>query len=298
MRTVIFGQPKSGTTYLFSLLAEAKSDDALIEVFEPRSFDATTKMFSRRDGKTWPMSDKMLVKVLYADSNMKSGWFADEARAVFKDFDQKIFIVRDPRDRWISGFFYKWFHLHRPDPEDFRRAYELTCQKEQDPSSVPFHTMLSDQADELQQWANRYKASLDELSDQLDALKEEGWHIVKYEDLVDKRWSHLERYLGLTLSKDHGLRASFKHVSRSNRHSNWRNWFTPEDIEFYSPVFNDFLQAQGYNINDWRLNQVDSLPSKEGSEYMHRLFHHPNGPHAIKVPLFDRVIAKLKSLFK
>ena len=69
MRTVIYGLPKSGTTYLFSLLAQAMSrDKKLVESFEPRSKDENNRLH-RHDGQFWDESENMLVKILYADAN-------------------------------------------------------------------------------------------------------------------------------------------------------------------------------------------------------------------------------------
>ena len=298
MRTVIYGQPKSGTTYAFSLLAEAMSQGGdVVEVFEPRSMDRQSKVFKRRDGMTWPLSDHMLVKVLYADANLRSGWPGDEARAVFHDFDKKIFIVRDPRDRWISGFFYRWFHLHQPLLTDFKRAYRLTLHKEKHPGDIPFHSLLSQDPTAQAAWAEEHKSALDELVIYMDQLRADGWHVMTYEDLVDEKWDDLAKYMGLELRKGHGVRPAFRHVSRSNAHSNWRRWFTVEDLAYYQPIFNDFLTSQGYDATDWQLDPSPELNPSEGSAYMHRLFHHANGPQALNKDLLSQCIARIKRLF-
>ena len=296
MRAVIYGLPKSGTTYLFSLLAEAMTAQApLVECFEPKTIDSDGTL-RRGDGMAWPPAAHQLAKILYADSNQKSGWNGPEAQAAFAGFDKKIFLVRDPRDRWISGFFYRWFHLHNPDPEAFYRALRLTEHKEKHPDEVPFHQLHSSDPYVLQTWAAGYKEGLDALSDFLTGLAQDGWFILHYEDLVDKNWAALEAYLGFSLAADHGIRPSFKHVSRTNSHSNWRRWFTPDDEAFFKPVFGPFLHAQGYNADDWQLETVQELPAAEGSGYMHRLFHHPNGPHALPLPWKARLKKILKGL--
>ena len=289
MRAVIYGLPKSGTTYLFSLLAEAMTAHSpLVECFEPKTM-APDGTLTRGDGMSWPPAEHLLAKILYADANQKSGWNGADAQAAFSIYDKKIFLVRDPRDRWISGFFYRWFHLHLPDSEDFYRALRLTEHKERHPEEVPFYQLHSSDPAVLETWAEGYKAGLDALSDFLTSLALDGWFILHYEDLVDKNWAPLEAYLGFSLSADHGIRPSFKHVSRTNAHSNWRRWFTPDDIAFFKPVFGPFLQQQGYDGEDWVVEKVRTLPSSEGSAYMHRLFHHPNGPHALPLPLRGRI---------
>ncbi|CAI8372983.1 MAG: Uncharacterised protein [Owenweeksia sp. TMED14] len=274
MRTVIYGLPKSGTTYLFSLLAEAMGrNENLVESFEPRSKDENNRLH-RSDGKFWDQSNNMLVKILYADANKKSGWEGDKALTAFNYYDKKIFLVRDPRDRWISAFFYRWFHRHNPNRQDYKRAYELTKSKESDPRSVPFHTLLSTDSNFLKSWSNDYRQNLKTLSDFINVLREKGWFIIRYEDLVDKKWIGLENYLGFSLESKHGIRPSFMHVSRTKTYGNWRRWFTTEDVNFFSPIFNDFLLEQEYNSQDWDLEITNSLPSAEGSDYMKRLYNH------------------------
>ena len=70
MRTVLFGMPRSGTTYGFSLLSEAlKAQGPLTEVFEPNKLE--NNQFHRLDGMVWPDADATLVKILYSSIQKK-----------------------------------------------------------------------------------------------------------------------------------------------------------------------------------------------------------------------------------
>tara|TARA_B100001142_G_scaffold321992_1_gene369573 strand:+ start:14718 stop:15623 length:906 start_codon:yes stop_codon:yes gene_type:complete len=289
MRTVIYGLPKSGTTYLFSLLAEAMGRNKnLVESFEPRFIDDNNRLH-RNDGQFWDESDNMLVKILYADANNKSGWEGDKAMKAFDSYDKKIFIIRDPRDRWISAFFYRWFHRHNPNPEDYKRAYELSKSKENDPAGIPFYKLLSSDSIFLKRWAGDYRKNLEILSDFINTMRTRGWFIISYEDIVDENWTVLENYLGFSLESKHGIRPSFMHVSRTKSYGNWRRWFTPEDVDFFSPIFNDFLKDQEYDSEDWYLENTNSLPSAEGSEYMKRLFYHSNGSNIETISILEKI---------
>jgi len=289
MRTVIYGLPKSGTTYLFSLLAEAMGRNKnLVESFEPRFIDDNNRLH-RNDGQFWDESDNMLVKILYADANNKSGWEGDKAMKAFDSYDKKIFIIRDPRDRWISAFFYRWFHRHNPNPEDYKRAYELSKSKENDPAGIPFYKLLSSDSIFLKRWAADYRKNLEILSDFINTMRTRGWFIISYEDIVDENWTVLENYLGFSLESKHGIRPSFMHVSRTKSYGNWRRWFTPEDVDFFSPIFNDFLKDQEYDSEDWYLENTNSLPSAEGSEYMKRLFYHSNGSNIETISILEKI---------
>jgi len=288
MRTVLFGMPRSGTTYGFSLLSEAlKAQGPLTEVFEPNKLE--NNQFHRLDGMVWPDADATLVKILYSSPEMH-GWSGEAAADAFAHFDKKIFLVRDPRDRWISGFFYRWFYVHHPEPAAFELAYKKVCQKEVNPSSVAFHRLHSDDPEVLKEHAEDQKRKLDELSAFLDRLRADGWFIWHYEDLVDRNWDAVESYLGFSLKGEEALRGNFRHVARSQAHSDWRRWFTDADVEFYRPVFESYLKAQGYDASDWALSYPTELSPKQGSAYMHGLFHHPNGPYAVPVPWTQRAI--------
>jgi hypothetical protein len=170
MRTVLFGMPRSGTTYGFSLLSEAlKARGEVQEVFEPNSLTQGT--FRRIDGLVWPDSESTLVKILYSSPEMH-GWSGHDAADAFAHYDKKIFLVRDPRDRWISGFFYRWFYVHAPDPAEFALAHTKVRAKEGKPDSLPFYRLHSDDPRELAEHAAQQKAKLDELSALLDRLRQ------------------------------------------------------------------------------------------------------------------------------
>lgn len=293
MRTVLFGMPRSGTTYGFSLLSEAlKARGEVQEVFEPNSLTQGT--FRRMDGLVWPDSESTLVKILYSSPEMH-GWSGHDAADAFAHYDKKIFLVRDPRDRWISGFFYRWFYVHDPNPDEFAEAHKKVRAKEGKPDSMPFYRLHSDDPRELTEHAAQQKAKLDELSAFLDRLRQEGWFIWHYEDLVDRRWSAVEDYLGIPLLGESDLRKNFRHVARSQVHSDWRRWFNDADVEFYRPVFQDYLAAQGYDPGDWKLDYPSALPAAQGSDYMLGLFRHPNGPHAVPVPVIQKLIAQART---
>lgn len=273
MRVVIFGQPKSGTTYLFSLLSEVLSEEkSIVQVFEPSTVD-DQKVLMHQDGRSWPLSEHMLVKILYAESHQHEGWTIAKAKETFENYDVKIFIVRDPRDRLISDFFYRWFYQHSPDPDAFERAYQLTLQKEASPLNIPFYTLYGSFVEHLEQWADEYRANLDFLSNSIVELRRVGWYILHYEDLVDRKWQSLEDILGFELKHDVAVSSALQRVSRTNTHSNWRRWFTEEDVVFLRPVLHDFLAKQNYAADDWDLEKVNFLPAEHGSAYMFRLFH-------------------------
>lgn len=232
----------------------------------------------KRDETKFKLTENTLVKSLLPAVDGK-GASTDSVLNDFSDFDKKIFIVRDPRDRWISAFFYRWFHQHKPDKKEFERAHRLTVYKEQHPSELPFYALFSMNATRNASWANRQEELHQKVLTFLDKAKEQNWHVIKYEDLMDGKVEELEAYLGFQINHSHSSDQRFSHVARSKKHGNWRRWFNADDVEFYKPVFTEYLEKNGYDASDWDLTKVDSLPASEGSEYMKKLFH---GHHAKK----------------
>lgn len=273
MRILIYGLAKSGTTALHIRIKQAMESDLnaeVMEVFEPvkRNGDDFVKL----DGTSFPLAEHTLIKALMP-TVAGNGATPESMLQDYSDFDKKIFINRDPRDRWISGFFYRWFHRHRPDEKEFERALRLTQFKEKNPSDVPFYALFSTSPARIASWKERQKNQLAGVDSFIDEATSRDWYILKYEDFMDGKLDELEDYLGLKISSKDAEDQRFSHVARSKGYGSWRRWFTPEDVEMYGDVFNPFLEKHGYDSTDWKLNVPTSLPSSEGSEYMYKLFH-------------------------
>lgn len=272
MRILIYGLAKSGTTVLHLQVKEGMErhfNEKVSEVFEAVRRDGDT--LYKRDGSSYELSKYSVVKsLLPPEENM--GVLPDTMLNEFDDFDKKIFIVRDPRDRWVSDFFYRWFHLHNPRKDEFERAHRLTRYKEEHPKDLPFYTLFTTNPKRNESWKGRQVKLYSGLQYFLDKARQKDWYVMKYEDLMDGQYSDLEKYLGFKLGAGDPVDKRFAHVARSKNHGNWRRWFTVEDIEFYKPLYYDYLKECGYDPEDWELTPVDSLPSSEGSEYMYRLY--------------------------
>lgn len=282
MRILIYGLAKSGTTALHikikaGMEAHFKSD--ITEVFESVRREGNT--LYKRDDSKFELTEHTLVKSLLPAVDGK-GASPESILSDYADFDKKIFIARDPRDRWISAFFYRWYHMHNPNKEEFERAHRLTEYKEQHPSDIPFYSLFSTKPSRNDSWATRQLELHEKVKGFLTKAKEQDWFVLKYEDLMDGNLNELEKYLGLSLSEENKNDQRFSHVARSKKHGNWRRWFTEDDVEFYQPVFNDYLEFVGYDIKDWKLMRADHLPAQEGSAYMYKLFHGHHHKHHSK----------------
>lgn len=276
MRILIYGLAKSGTTVLHLKIKngmEKVSGTKVTEVFEAVRRDGDT--LYKKDDTSFQIADNTLVKSLLPTVEGK-GASPQSVLNDFSDFDKKIFIVRDPRDRWISAFFYRWYHVHKPNVEDYEKAHRLTQYKEAHPSDLPFYALFSTNPVRNEALKNRQLELHSGVLQFLEDAKKQDWFVIKYEDLMDGNTAALEEYLGFSIEDADPSDKRFSHVARSKNHGNWRRWFTPEDVEFYRPMFNDYLTANGYDAEDWKLQSVDHLSAHEGSAYMQKLFtgHH------------------------
>ena len=255
-RILVMGLAKSGTSILMFRIAGGLEPRR--EYFEPRGQRGQIDLPFHQEICQW--TGNVITKIVFQPHLPHA---LDE---IFPLYDRIVWIIRDPRDQLISSFFYSWFKGHNPNPRKFQQALACAREKEAAPATVPFHT-LSPLCANKKRFRRIYDALLAFLKKHHERL-----FIIRYEDFIDGNLDELETYLGFPLDQEAQVRRFVRRVSRSRASGNWRRWFTPEDVEFYQPKINPYLAALGYAPNDWALQPVDSLPAKEGSEYMKRMF--------------------------
>lgn len=207
--------------------------------------------------------------LLFPDRRTDWGRVLESARC----YDRRIWLARDPRDNILSIFFYHWYREHSADESRFREALRLIREKETSPESVAFHeiagTTMNGSVEEFADWQRSWYSLLAASM----ALIRETMHVAKYEQVVDREMASLEGYLGFRVETGSKLTDDTRRVERTGRYGNWRRWFSGEDIEFFRPLFSEYMEAVGYDTEDWELSPCGSLPSSEGSDYMRRLHY-------------------------
>lgn len=277
MKIVIYGLAKSGTTTLNFRVKEAMEGlpgvGKVANIFEAVVREKQGDRFVYRSNTGSEMREEAdtLIKALLPLGN-DAGVKSEAAVEMFADFDKQIYIQRDPRDRWISGFFYKWFHGHNPDPVQFARAHRLTQHKEKFPSDLPFYALFTTDPERIDTWTKNERARCDRVLAFVNEARAAGWHILRYEDLMDDKVTELNDYLGFEISATREVDPKFKRVARSRGYGDWRRWFTPDDVPVFRAIYSDLLEGLGYDVDDWQLEAMDSLPAAQGSEYMTKLF--------------------------
>jgi hypothetical protein len=239
---------KSGTTALFFKIKEAMPAETHY-LFEPKKFDAAAAV-----GK-----DNILAKVLLRGSEPET----------FTHFNKKILIVRDPRDRIVSGALYRVFN----NPEFCKNEAKVAefvnalCKKETAPSSIS--TL------ELIRLGDRLIGT-EHLPLIADAVKSlvtfhschSAVFLYRYEVLVLIKFDTLSRYLGMELSDTKpDVTADFNRVTRTQGSGDWQHWFVPEDVAYFRPLLESYMRELGYD-DDWVPASEPHIAPEHASGYV------------------------------
>lgn len=254
----IFGQYKTGTTALFYKLLDAMPEKTRT-YYEPKSCTPPPKAH-----------EPALAKVILA---LYEGSAAVDYDA-FLRFPKRILLLRDPRDRIVSGalFIIQQSPGIYDNPDAVARIVELLHRKEADPASMPISVLL----DEVLRLANGTSTDyvIDELARHHEWIFEfegrMGEHLqLKYEDFVAGRVSTLETFLDRSLDVSGQVDSAHSHVARTKGAGDWKNWFTAEDVDRFSNVCNTYLKRYGYPL-DWTTSQEPIVRPAHASEYVRR----------------------------
>ena len=293
MKIVIYGLAKSGTTALFYKIKNALPRETVC-LFEPSGFQPEVEkrgtirslLACRRYFRGLPSATSgpgsqnqedrqgegpyVLAKVLPFRPNHPVDL------ASFSHFEKQILIVRDPRDRIVSRFLYGAYDSNFIERDDKVKAFlEILRQKECDPASISMKTLLQTFAQlaegefSFDEWAAAHRLhSIRRPLEFADARPE--LCLFRYEDLVDCRFHGLEEYLGRALGGQADVAREHGRVTRTKSYGAWRDWFTPEDIEYLRPILQPFLNRY-YPKADWELNQAPLITAEFCSDYVKRL---------------------------
>ena len=265
MRVVVVGLGKSGTTALVYAIRSAMTADTEL-LFEPKRYVEV---------KAGSVAAKVLLHPRFPLDP-----------AFYRQFDRIVLIVRDPRDILVSKGLYRVYGgtpLHADLPK-LEQYVELLRAKERDPRSVPFMRILglfaslngrpfnpdlgiARRLDDVVQFQQGFPACL----------------VYPYEAMVENRFGAVAEFLSLPAqAMTPEVPSSLSRVARSRRAGSWRDWFCPEDVDQYRPLFAAFMRRYGY-ADDWTLSGAPRIPADEASEYVLRLARERRGERAAAV---------------
>ena len=99
------------------------------------------------------------------------------------------------------------------------------------------------------------------------------WFLFTYEDMVNRNFTALNRYLGFEVQADTEVPESTgkAKVVRKKASGDWRHWFTEEDISLFRSAYLPYMERVGYDCNDWMLSPDPVIEPEYASVYMQNL---------------------------
>jgi hypothetical protein len=255
----IVGNAKTGTTGVFNSIRVPlrARDPRTLLLFEPRS--SSLYRLGRH-----PMPFPVLVKAMANKNKMKVAYDA---------FTHHILIARDPRDTLVSHLLYlplQPYAVRNARPASLDQFLAALETKEADPASRSLRSLFElaitlmhgDKDWTWEKYAGRFDV-LERLSDTND------WFVLTYEDFTDNRLEPLSAYVELDLAPvvPERIEDMNGHVLRSATYGDWRHWFTPEDVEFFRPLFKSYMGTFGYD-DDWALAPEPTIDPATASGYV------------------------------
>ena len=189
-------------------------------------------------------------------------------------YDRKIWMARDPRDAAVSRMLYRWHRGYLGHRQQFRAQFDLVLKKEQDPGSVSFmeichYTGYNEYPRSNESIVEEERSRYQNMTDFINQLGD-NWFLFRFEDMVDKNTVSINDYLGFQMEDDKEVPVSTgkAKVVRKKAYGDWRHWFTAEDVELLKPAYLPYMEAIGYDCDDWALNPDPVIEPQFSSEYM------------------------------
>jgi len=202
---------------------------------------------------------------------------------VFRDhlskehYDRKIWMARDPRDAAVSRMLYRWHRGFSGRKKQFEAHLEFVLKKEKDPQSISFseicrYTGHGDWPRTTEQVVEEEQHRYDQMLKFVNIL-DKGWFFFTFENMVENKVKALNDYLGFQIQNDAEVPSSSgkAKVIRKKASGDWRHWFTEEDIALFKPAFTPYMEINGYDCNDWSLDQHPVIEPQYSSIYMQNL---------------------------
>ena len=259
MKIFILGTGKSGTTALLYKVAGGLHNCQAFSGGRPGKYvgnyenAAYKHTYDERKGKSFD---------LYTDHLYQ------------EHYDRKIWMARDPRDAAVSRMLYRWHRGYLGHMKQFKVHLDLVIKKEQDPQLVSFHEICRYTG--YDGWPRSVEAVIEEErmrnQNMADFIKELGddWFLFRFEEMVDKKFDALNDYLGFSVAEDTEVPVSTgkAKVVRKKASGDWRHWFTEEDVKLFKPAYLPYMEAIGYDCEDWALDPDQVIEPQFASIYM------------------------------
>lgn len=246
MKVIVTGIGKTGTTGLATMLANGLK---LRYVHEPKAKVAYQKLWSLSSGV-------VKINIYYIKDQL------------FGSFDKKVLLHRDPRDRFISALLFNTRAIE--DQERLATIVQLLKEKEEDPKS---HSVISLYRAFYPPYVPVFSPEqhITLYDDMINFAKAHSdYYQFKYEDWIDDDLESLESYLGQPVAgASKRVTGPQQIVTRTKQYGDWKNWFLPEDVEHFKPMFDPYMKFCGYE--GWELSDERKIQPEFASQYVRRI---------------------------
>jgi len=275
-KIAIYGQYKTGTTACF-----LKIRDSLNCV--PRELFEQPEYIPESEDNTHPVLAKVIIppklenylkNVSSEDTPQALRQRAEAGINSFQCFDKHILLIRDPRDWLISWALFTPQGKKEIYNNEFvlSKILALLRKKEESPLEISFLKIFSEILATVNQSAEIEIPIM--ISGQHDFFYKfernlNNYVRWSYEDMIMNKSADVEKYLGFKITNSPKPDIRFKHVARSMKSGNWKDWFTPEDVIFFKPLVTPYLKLYGYP-DDWNLKSNPRIVPDHTSLYVER----------------------------
>jgi hypothetical protein len=257
MRCHVVGPAKSGTTALLTLIQQAMSGPRL---FFEEPLSAMVPALQDLQGDC-------VAKVIFG--NEADDDIASAARA----FDHKILLIRDPRDNLVSRLLYVIASRRALVGDDafIDHLIAMLKVKQATPASLDFSEIAGVFDAETGGFITQTLRTQNNFA-QFVVQRGDGWHVMRYEDLVTGRVKELSRYLGRPMQSAVTVDPEYARVARTKSTGDWARWFTEGDVAALRPAWEPLLCSLGYH-DDWLLDPDPRIAEEHSWGYVLRLVH-------------------------
>lgn len=261
MNILILGNAKTGTTGVFNSIKHALLESGQNDYF--RLSEPASNVL--RSVRRYAPDRKLLVKAMI-NKNMLD--------IQYDQFDRHVLLVRDPRDTIVSQLLYyplQPYGMRRASPERVSEFLLLLDEKAHDSASHSLKDLFDFAVRNLDRdpkWSWEKYMSRNDAA--IEHSARHGFHLLTYEDFVDGRLGDLSEYLGVDVRNERvSADTRTGHVIRSATYGEWRQWFTPTDVEFFKPKMRAYMSRFGYT-DDWLLPADQRINRDTASGYIAR----------------------------
>ncbi len=254
MHILLVGPAKSGTTALFFAIRESL-DGSVLTLFEPQNSAQMEAVFTASG------HDHTLTKVLLGE--------AANSDFDFTRPDRIVYISRDPRDNVISRLLYRAALFKRMGNLAAFSEYEALIRAKVSGEPISVQTLFQESlrltgADH--EWSGLGLKRACDSAIRFVQTVENSW-VLKFEDLVDGKLAAVGDYLGFEVKQGTRVGKEYSRVERSRAYGEWVNWFTPSDVEFYRPLFAEYMDIFGYD-DDYSLEGKAPINRSHSIDYI------------------------------